>query len=109
MGLTQKYMRESMSVDITGPGKGMVLEVKEERGLGTVIDAILYDGSLSEDDQMVVGGLDGPISTNVRALFSLLPLSESNSNNLFTRTSYVTAASGIRLSLIHISEPTRPY
>ena len=103
MGLAQKYMRESMSVDITGPGKGMVLEVKEERGLGTVIDAILYDGSLSEDDQMVVGGLDGPISTNVRALFSLLPLSESNSNNLFTRTSYVTAASGIRIAAPNLS------
>jgi len=103
MGLTQKYMRESMSVDITGPGKGIVLEVKEERGLGIVIDAILYDGSLSEDDQMVVGGLDGPISTNVRALFSLLPLSESNSNNLFTRTSYVTAASGIRIAAPNLS------
>ena len=103
MGLAQKYMRDSISVDITGPGKGMVLEVKEERGLGTVIDAILYDGSLSEDDQMVVGGIDGPISTKVRALFSLLPLSESNSTSLFTRTSNVTAASGIRIAASNLS------
>tara|TARA_B100000029_G_C17479675_1_gene925088 strand:- start:170 stop:1312 length:1143 start_codon:yes stop_codon:yes gene_type:complete len=103
MGLTQKYMRESISVNIDGPGKGMVLEVKEERGLGTVIDAILYDGRLSEDDKIVVGGVNGPIATNVRALFNLLPLSESNSSNRFSRSSSVTAASGIRVAAPNLS------
>ena len=103
MGLTQKYMRDSISVDLDGPGKGIVLEVKEEKGLGKTFDAILYDGSISEESTIVVGGEDGPISTNIRALFSLLPISDSNPNSTFTRTSKATAAAGIKVAASGLS------
>ena len=43
-GLAQRYLEKFLDVDVTGPGKGVILEVKEEKGLGQTIDVILYDG-----------------------------------------------------------------
>ncbi|MFB6135493.1 MAG: GTP-binding protein, partial [Halobacteriaceae archaeon] len=41
MGLSQRYMKEDMEVDVAGPGAGTILEVTEERGFGTTLDVIL--------------------------------------------------------------------
>ena len=68
MGLSQRYLKEDMSIDVGGPGAGTVLEVKDARGFGSTIDAVVYDGTIREDDEIVIGGLDGPIVTDVRAL-----------------------------------------
>jgi hypothetical protein len=76
MGLSQRYLKEEMSVDVGGPGVGTVLEVKEARGFGTTVDAVVYDGTIREDDTIVVGGLNGPIVTDVRALLKPKPLAE---------------------------------
>jgi len=46
-GLSQKFLKESLKVNVKGNAKGTVLEVKEEKGLGTTVDVILYDGSLN--------------------------------------------------------------
>ncbi|MDX1748213.1 MAG: GTP-binding protein, partial [Halobacteriales archaeon] len=51
MGLSQRYMREEMEVNIDGPGIGTVLEVKEERGFGTTLDVVLYDGTIRAGDE----------------------------------------------------------
>src|SRR5207244_12865767 len=53
VGLTQVYMRGELSVT-RGPVEGTVLEVKEERGLGVTIEAVIYNGRLGVDDQTVV-------------------------------------------------------
>jgi len=37
-GLSQKFLEAALKTDVAGPGKGTVLEVKEEKGLGTTID-----------------------------------------------------------------------
>jgi len=98
MGLSQRYMREEMSVDVTGSGVGTVLEVKEERGFGTTIDAVLYDGTVREDDQVVVGGTNDPIVTEVRALLQPRPLAEIRTGKRFEKVSEVSAAAGVKIA-----------
>ncbi|MFH0936498.1 MAG: translation initiation factor IF-2 [Candidatus Woesearchaeota archaeon] len=67
-GLAQRYLEQSLKINVKGEAKGIVLEVKEQRGLGTVIDAIIYDGTLKINDTIVIGSLNEPIITKVRAL-----------------------------------------
>ena len=98
MGLSQRYMREDMAVDVTGPGRGTVLEVKEERGLGTTLDVVLYDGTVRIDDTVVVGGIAEPIVTTVRALLQPRPLAEIRAESRFERVDSVSAAAGIKLA-----------
>jgi len=68
-GLAQKFLEKCLECDIESPGKGIVLEVKEEKGLGTTLDVIIYDGHLKKNDQIVIGGLEKPIVTKIKALF----------------------------------------
>ena len=98
MGLSQRYMREDMAVDAAGPGKGTVLEVKDERGFGTTIDVVLYDGTVRTDDRIVVGGADRPIVTTVRALLQPRPLAEIRTESRFEQADEVAAAAGIKIA-----------
>lgn len=98
MGLSQRYMREEMTVDIAGPGMGTVLEVKEERGLGTTIDVVVYNGTIQRGDQIVVGGVDSPIVTDVRALLQPRALEEIRAENQFEQVETVTAAAGVKIA-----------
>ncbi|MFB6156296.1 MAG: translation initiation factor IF-2 [Haloferacaceae archaeon] len=98
MGLSQRYMKEEMSVDPTGPGAGTVLEVKDERGFGATLDVVLYDGRVAEGDAIVVGGTDGPIETEVRALLQPRPLAEIRTEKRFERVEAVAAAAGVKIA-----------
>lgn len=98
MGLSQRYMREEMTVDIAGPGMGTVLEVKEERGLGTTIDVVVYNGTIQRGDQIVVGGVNSPIVTDVRALLQPRALEEIRAENQFEQVETVTAAAGVKIA-----------
>ena len=98
MGLSQRYMKEEMEIDVDGPGAGTVLEVKDTQGFGTTIDAVIYDGTIREDDQIVVGGLNGSIVTEVRALLEPKPLSEIRTEKAFENVTQVTAADGVKIA-----------
>ncbi|WP_226022773.1 translation initiation factor IF-2 [Halomicrobium salinisoli] len=98
MGLSQRYLKEEMAIDVGGPGVGTVLEVTEARGFGTTVDAVVYDGTIREDDQLVVGGLDGPITTDVRALLKPQPLAEIRTEKQFERVDEVAAADGVKIA-----------
>ncbi|MFD1565761.1 translation initiation factor IF-2 [Haloarchaeobius amylolyticus] len=98
MGLSQRYMKEEMEIDVAGPGVGTVLEVKEEKGFGTTIDTVLYDGTIRSDDQLVVGGMNEPIVTDVRALLQPRPLAEIRTESRFEKVDEVSAASGIKIA-----------
>lgn len=98
MGLSQRYMKDEMAIDIKGPGVGTVLEVKEEQGFGTTIDVVLYDGTITVDDQIVVGGETEPIVTTVRALLKPQPLKEIRTESRFEQAQTATAAAGIKVA-----------
>ena len=98
MGLSQRYMKEEMEIDTTGPGVGTVLEVKDTQGFGTTLDAIIYDGTIRNDDTIVVGGLQGSIVTDVRALLRPRPLEEIRTEQEFEQVGHVAAADGVKIA-----------
>jgi len=98
MGLSQRYMKEEMAVDVGGPAAGTVLEVTDTQGFGTTVDAIIYDGTIRADDEIVVGGVEGPIVTEVRALLRPRPLEEIRTEGQFQQVDAVAAADGIKIA-----------
>jgi translation initiation factor 5B len=98
MGLSQRYMKDEMEIDVTGPGAGTVLEVKDERGFGATLDVVLYDGTVREGDTIVVGGEGDAIVTEVRALLRPRPLAEIRTEKQFEQVSELSAAAGIKIA-----------
>lgn len=104
MGLAQRYLKGEMAIDIDRPGRGTVIEVKEEQGLGTTLDAIVSNGSISVDDRMVVGGIDTPIVTRVRALLQPRPLEEIRTGRRFEHVDRVEAAAGVKIAAPNLED-----
>lgn len=98
IGLAQRYMSDALRLVVEGAGAGTVLEVKEERGLGTTLDVILYDGTLSVGDEIAVATQGEIIVTKVRSLLKPRPMKEILVEERFERVKSVVAASGIKVS-----------
>jgi translation initiation factor 5B len=98
MGLSQRFLEQKLSYSTTGKGAGTILEIKEEQGLGTTLDLILYDGQIKVGDMIAIGSLDGVITTKIRALLKPRPLSEIRSEEKFKHVKKITAASGIKIA-----------
>src|SRR5512136_417006 len=97
VGLTQLFMKKQLQTT-EGPGKGSVLEVKEEPGLGLTLNAIIYDGILRKDDQIVVGGKEKPVMTRVRTILVPKPLDEiRDPRDKFSSVECVFAAAGVKI------------
>jgi len=97
-GLAQRFLEQGLKVTKGGPAQGTVIEVKEDKGLGKTLDVILYDGSLKVNDPIVIGGLDGPIMTRVKALFLPAPLQEMREKKTkFSSTKEIHAATGVKI------------
>jgi len=104
-GLTQKYLSENLECNKSSQAKGTVLEVKEEKGLGTTLDVIIYDGCLKKGDSIVIGGIDKPIITKVKALLEPAPLSEiRDKKSKFKQSQQVYAAVGVKISAVDIED-----
>jgi translation initiation factor 5B len=102
-GLAQKYLENCLKCDICGDAKGTILEVKEEKGFGKTIDVIIYDGKLSTNDTIVIGGMNEAIVTKVKALLVPAPLSEMRDKKTkFSSVKQVSAAMGIKISAQNI-------
>jgi translation initiation factor 5B len=98
VGLAQQFFKKQLKIT-SGPAKGVVLEVKEESGLGVTIDTIIYDGVLYKGDTIVVGGLPEPITTHARALLMPKPLDEiRDPRERFSPVKEVVAAAGIKIA-----------
>lgn len=97
-GIAQQFLEESLRY-AEGPARGVVLEVKEEPGLGMTIDSIIYDGIIRRGDIIVLGGFEGPIITKVRALLLPKPLDEMRApTDRFTSVEEVYAAAGVKIA-----------
>jgi len=90
-GLAQRYLEKELKIEVAGPGKATILEVKEIKGLGTTLDIILHDGTIKINDTIVIGSLEKPIVTKVKALFE-------PENKKLNTIKQATAACGLKLS-----------
>jgi translation initiation factor 5B len=97
-GLAQRYLENDLHLTTGIGAKGTILEVKEEKGLGKVMDAILYDGVLKKEDILVIGGIDEPIVTKVKMLLEPECLCEMRDKKTkYSSCQQVTAAIGVRI------------
>ncbi|KAK6346853.1 hypothetical protein TWF696_006959 [Orbilia brochopaga] len=94
--LTQQRMAEKLMY--LSELECTVLEVKVIEGLGTTIDVVLSNGVLREGDRIVLCGLNGPISTNVRALLTPQPLKELRVKGQYVHHKMVKAALGVKIA-----------
>ena len=104
MGLVQQYLTKNLKFS-EGPAKGVVLEVKKEKGQGKTMDVLIYDGVIKKGDEFIVGGLEKPIKSKVRALLIPKPLDEiRDPRQKFDSAEVISAAAGIKILAPNIDD-----
>ena len=104
MGLGGRFLESQLTVS-EGKCQGTILEVKEEKGLGATVDAIIYDGTLKKNDIIVVGSAEGAFATKVKGLFEPAPLSEMrDKKSKFKPVQEVRAATGVKILAVGIEK-----
>jgi translation initiation factor 5B len=98
IGLAQRFL-ESQLEKGEGPGRGTILEIKEERGLGKTLDLILYSGTLKKGDTVAIGTHGEPLVTKIRAILKPKPLDEiRDPRDRFDSVKELHAAAGVKIS-----------
>jgi translation initiation factor 5B len=98
VGLAQQYMTKKLERH-ESETKGIVLEVKDELGLGPSANIILIDGVLKQGDLVVVAKRDNAIVTKVKALLLPKPLDEMRDpRDKFRPVDHVVAAAGLKIT-----------
>jgi len=97
-GLAQRFLEKQLMVEVTGPARGTVLEVREEVGLGKTLDVIIYDGTLSRGEMFAVAGIDKVVVSRVRAILRPKPMDEMRDpEDRFKPVNRVHAAAGVKV------------
>ncbi|AGN27142.1 translation initiation factor IF-2 [Candidatus Methanomassiliicoccus intestinalis] len=97
IGLAQRFLEDTLEKE-EGPAKGVILEVKEERGLGQTVDVIIYAGTLKKGDTVILGTKGKPLVTKVKAILKPKPLDEiRDPKDRFDSVKEVSAAIGVKL------------
>jgi translation initiation factor 5B len=94
--ISQKFLKEKLAVK--EEAKGVVLEVKKEKS-GNYLEAILYDGELTNKDEIAIASFDNVIRSKIRNIQEALPL-----NKGFRVVDKVVAAAGVKLQLVEKDE-----
>lgn len=98
IGLAQRFLEQQLKQE-EGSGRGTILEIKEEKGLGKTLDMILYSGILKQGDTVALGTRGAPVVTKVKAILKPKPLDEiMDPRDRFDRVKELHAAAGIKLS-----------
>jgi len=96
VGLTQQFMQKKLQVSEVA--RGIVLEVKEEVGLGPTANVILLDGKIRQGDNIVVAKRDDVIVTKAKVLLLPKPLDEMRDpRDKFVQVEEVSAAAGVKI------------
>ncbi|TLZ70603.1 MAG: translation initiation factor IF-2 [Methanobacteriota archaeon] len=97
IGLAQRFLEPQLET-AAGPAEGTILEVKEEKGLGVTLDAIIYQGVLVKGDTVVFGTTGKPGTTKVKALLKPKPLDEiRDPQERFDSVASAAAAAGVKI------------
>jgi translation initiation factor 5B len=94
-GLSQKFLGNNLKIEERGRGKGSIIEVKEEKGMGTTVDVIVYGGVLRKNDEVLFLTVNGAKKTRVRAL---LEPNVMGGKEKYTNVDEVVAAAGVKIS-----------
>src|SRR5579872_5955097 len=98
VGLTQQYMQKKLDQSEKST-RGIVLEVKEEVGLGVTANIILIDGMLKKTDSIVLAKRDSTVTTKPKAILLPKPLDEMRDpRDKFRPVNEVYAAAGIKIA-----------
>ncbi|MBO5669272.1 MAG: translation initiation factor IF-2 [Candidatus Methanomethylophilaceae archaeon] len=98
IGLAQKFLEQQLAKE-EGPGRGTILEIKEEKGLGKTLDMILYSGVLKQGDTVALGTRGAPVVTKIKAILKPRPLDEiMDPRDKFERVKELHAAAGVKIS-----------
>lgn len=93
-GLSQKFLGERLEIEENGRGKGSIIEVNEEKGLGTTVDVIMYDGVIRKNDEIAFMSRDGVRKTKVRGLLE----PNLSGKDKFTYLDEIAAAAGVKIN-----------
>ncbi|MBO3798953.1 MAG: translation initiation factor IF-2 [Thermoproteota archaeon] len=97
IGLVQQFLISGLEYT-EGPARGVVLEVVEETGMGTTVNAVIFDGVLRSNDTIVLMGMSRPIVTRVRALLMPKPLDEMRDpRDRFNQVDEVRPSAGVKI------------
>ncbi len=102
-GLSQRFLRTRLSLGKIA--KGVILEIKKQKAM-QYIEAVLYDGTISINNQIAIATFSEPIINKIRVLEEIQPLS-----NKFKSVYEATAATGVRMQLTSQEEilPGMPF
>ncbi len=92
-GLSQKFLGTRLEIDEKGRGKGSIIEVKDEKGLGTTVDVIIYDGIIRKNDEIAYMTHNGIKKTKVRSLLE----PNLSGKDKFLYVDEVVAAAGVKI------------
>jgi len=90
-GMSQKFLKERLALG--KEAKGVILEIKKDKNLNFA-EAILYDGILTNKDEIAIASFADPLIGKIRVLEEIMPNSTK-----FKVTEKVGAAMGIRIQL----------
>ena len=92
-GLSERFLKKNL--ELGEEAKGVIIEVKKEKTM-QYAEAILYDGTLNQTDEIAIASFDEPIITKMRVLEEIMPVSSR-----FKTIKQAIAANGIRMQLIN--------
>ncbi len=97
VGLAQQYMKKRLERH-DDYIRGIVLEIKEEQGLGPSANMILIDGTIKQGDMIMAAKRDEIIVTKVKALLLPKPLDEMRDpRDKFRSVNEVISAAGLKI------------
>ena len=98
IGLTQQYLSRKLERH-EEEGRGIVLEINEEIGLGPAANVILFDGILRQGDSVIVAKRNNAVVTRVKAILLPKPLDEMRDpRDKFRHVSEVISAAGVKIT-----------
>ena len=98
IGLAQQFLKGKLRIPGSMSGRGIILEMQEEVGIGETANVILTEGTLNVGDSIGLVRKDGAFKSKVKALFMPKPLDEMRDpRDRFTPVDSVYAAAGVKL------------